>query len=110
MDTSSRAIWLSCPLFQTSIGRANRFTEGIHLRSEILWEGKMAITNSGNVRILKPDDVPTDKMIDQFREWLDARNISALVLKAGVGPDGSVVFEVNFGAADHAELFNGQFG
>jgi len=75
-----------------------------------LGAGKMAITESGRVRILKPDDISIGTMINQFREWLDANNISASLFKSGVEQDGSIVFEITFGAADHAELFNRHFG
>jgi hypothetical protein len=71
---------------------------------------KMAITERCSVRILKPDDVTIGTMINHFREWLDAHSISALLIKSGVEQDGSIVFELTFGVADHAELFNRQFG
>jgi hypothetical protein len=70
----------------------------------------MAITASGHVSIAKPTDVSTAKMIEYFRDWLDANRVETTMFKSEVLAGGRIVFKVGFRSNDHAVQFNRQFG
>jgi hypothetical protein len=70
----------------------------------------MAITASGYVCITKPADVSTAKMMEHFRDWLDANEVETTMFKSEVLADGRIVFKIGFRSDDHAAQFNQQFG
>jgi hypothetical protein len=70
----------------------------------------MAITASGSVRIVKPIDISSAKMMERFRHWLDANKIEATMFKSQTLEDGTIVFKIGFRSHDHAAQFNRQFG
>jgi hypothetical protein len=70
----------------------------------------MAITASGQVCITKLADVSVAKMIELFRDWLDANRVETTMFKSEVLADGRFVFKIGFRSNDHAAQFNRQFG
>jgi hypothetical protein len=70
----------------------------------------VAITGSGSVSIVKPADISAAKMMERFRDWLDANGVETTVFKLEMLADGTFVFQIGFRSDDHAALFNKQFG
>jgi hypothetical protein len=70
----------------------------------------MAITSISSVRVDKPRDVSTGEMINRIHDWLNDNQIEARRFQAEVQTSGTVAFEVTFASAEHATLFNTQFG
>jgi hypothetical protein len=69
----------------------------------------MAITGFGSVSIVKPADISTAKMMERFRDWVDANGVETTVFKLEMPPDGTFVFQIGFRSDDHAAQFNRQF-
>jgi hypothetical protein len=70
----------------------------------------MAITPSGSVRIDKPEDVSGDEMVQRIFNWFDANQIEPELFQAELQTNGIDAFEITFASAEHAALFNSQFG